>query len=99
MGMAAETAGGKAQMGLCLLRSSQEEQGWAQTILLLPCQLCLHRESHVAHVVINYKTFLVTSRLGNKVRTDSNLTLIYGSNTGITDVEKTALAQEQPLDK
>lgn len=99
MGMGAETAGGKAPTGPCLLRSSQEEQGWAQTTLLLPCQLCLHRESQVAHVVINYKMFLVTSRLVNKVRTDSNLTLIYGSNTETTDVEKTALAQEQPLDK
>lgn len=98
MGMAAEAAGGKARMGLCLLQSSQDEQGWAQTTLLLPCQLCLPRESHVAHVVINYKILLVTSRF-LKVRTDSNLTLIYGSNTGITDVEKTALAQEQPLDK
>lgn len=95
--VAAEIAGGEAQMGLCLLCSSQDEQGWAQTSLLLPCQL--PRKSHVAHVVTNYKILLVTSRLVNKVRTDSNLTLINDSNTGITDVEKTALAQEQPLDK
>lgn len=37
MGIAAEIAGGEAQMGLCLLCSSQDEQGWAQTTLLLPC--------------------------------------------------------------
>lgn len=45
----------KAQMGLCLLCSSQDEQGWAQITLFLPCQLCLPGKNHVAHVVINYR--------------------------------------------
>lgn len=92
MGMAAEIAGEKSTNGT--VPAVQDEQGWTQTTLLFPCQFCLSGKSHVAHVVINYKILLVTSSLLNKVRTDSNLTLIYGSNTGITDVEKTALAQE-----
>lgn len=97
MGMAAEIAGGKSTNGT--VQAVQDEQGWTQTTLLFPCQLCLPGKSHVAHVVVNYKILFVTSSLFNKARTDSNLTLIYGSNTVITNVEKTALAQEQPLDK